>query len=663
MQIKKLFTGFLILSSFYVLAENQPLSRKKAKKIPSADSVKICVDYLKKYLGQPQVWQAESPQIKRTVNGLIHYAEDQPIDSVLENLGNFQKAAGSKYLNRPSSMVGDSLKIKGFLAHSDILEKMKKLDRAIWNGVDMKAIPLPEDLSLREKNKKLPIAAGDEKAILANTGLVLPDSLKNIQVVPDSLVHTSKDFLRIRKLDELRTKMLEDARLKYNEMVRKQDPDSAIVAYRKRAVRIYSDSLQTHLRDSLKLQNVKILTSYNDSIVRMVNDSINRYVQTLQRYAENDSVSVSIQSLKGKSTKMWLRNNDQSALRLYIRNEQDDSLGIKLTNIDKHALRISIDDDVQFSHIGEKQRRDFKFENLTPQQKLNKINKKYLVLTPWDIGGNGTFGVTQTYLNNWKAGGNSAFAFLTVLKGYANYKDDKIKWENNGEFRNGWIRQGGTINQTQKNDDKIELISRFGISAFKKWYYSSEVDFATQFFNGYNYPDKSKPISSYMSPAKTFFKLGLDYTPNEKFSLFLSPLTAKNVFVRDTALVDQTKYGIAADKRSFWEPGLNTDIRYKIDINPQISLETKYKMFINYQDPLRKIDLDWENTMVAQLTDRINMTMNLHFLYDSNVTFPTGRLDADGKQIYKPKLQTRELVTVGFSYKINRHLYKRKRLD
>ena len=336
---------------------------------------------------------------------------------------------------------------------------------------------------------------------------------------------------------------------------------------------------------------------------------------------------------------------------------------IQFMNIDKHALGMAIEDDVTFTRISEKQRRDFVFDKFTPDLKLNKIKKRYDILTPWDYGGNGNLGFTQTYLNNWKAGGTSAFAFLIVMRGYANYSNNKLKWENNGEIRNGWIRQGGDLNQTQKNDDKLELISRLGFVAFKKWYYSTEIDFQSQFFNGYNYPDKTTLISAYMSPAKTMFKLGFDYKPNPKFSLFLSPLTAKYVFVRDTAQVDQTKYGVQADKRSYWEPGINTDIRYKVDFNPRISIETKYKMFINYLDPFKKLDINWENNFVAQLTDRISMTLNLYLLYDSNVTFPTGKFGGDGLEIYKPKLQTKELTTIGFSYKINRHVFARKKLN
>ena len=104
--------------------------------------------------------------------------------------------------------------------------------------------------------------------------------------------------------------------------------------------------------------------------------------------------------------------------------------------------------------------------------------------TPWRIGGDGTIGFSQTYLQNWKKGGQSAISSLIVMKGFANYSraDGKIKLENNAEIRNGWIKPGGKGAETQKNDDKFELTSRFSVSAFKRWYYSSELNFETQFF-------------------------------------------------------------------------------------------------------------------------------------------------------------------------------------
>lgn len=663
MQLKKLFAGFLFLISISVLATNNTIDKKKEKNSQPVDSIRLSIDYLKKHIQTTNTWQIENPEILRTVTGLIHFAEDDRIDSILVKLDNFQKNGDFKYINRSPLQVSDSLLIRGYQSYPTILEKMKKLDRAIWNGVDMKTIPLPESLIAGPDNKIIPIESGDEQTILRRTRIVLPDSLKNVNASPDSLSKAPNNFDRIRKRQELRTNLLERARIRYNNRISKINLDSAITAYQNYAVRVFSDSLQNNLRDSLKLQNQLILYHYNDSIVRSVNDSINYFVKTLQRYAQNDSVPVWIHSTSGKPAQIWLRNNRHSVDRMYIKNMQNDSVGIQLMNIDKHSIGIAIEDNVTFNRIAEKQRREFVFEKFSPDKKLNRIQKKYDIIAPWEYGGYGNFGFTQTYLNNWKKGGKSSFALLTILKGYANFSNSKLKWENSGEFRNGWIRQGSDVDQTQKSDDKFELISRLGVNAYKNWYYSTEIDFETQLFNGYNYPDKTKLISAYLSPAKTMFKLGLDYKPNKKFSLFLSPLTAKYVFVRDTANVDQTNFGVSHTSKSFWEPGLNADLKYKIDLTPRISYETKYKMFINYQQPFKKLDVNWENVVIAQLTDRINMTFMLYLLYDDNVTFPTGKFDNAGIEIYKPKLQTKEMMTVGFSYKINKRSYLRKKLN
>ena len=656
-----LLSGLLILISLSIFAGNNTITHKKDKNLHSQDSVQLGIDYLKKYIQPNEVWQSENPEILHLVKGLIDFAEDEHIDSVLVKLDRIQKQKDLMYISRSPKFVSDSLQVHRYIAHPAILEKMKQLDRQIWNGVDMKSIPLSKSMQAKLDNQLPPIAPGDEKNILKLARIVLPDSLKNVNAMPDSAKHQANNFDQIKKRNQLRSRLLEAARVEYNKKIQNQ-LDSEIAAYRNHAVRVFSDSLQNHLHDSLKWQNQEILTRYNDSIVRLVNITFNQFVKTLQHYALNDSVGIWIHSLTGKPTQIWLRDNQRSINRLYIKNEQNDSLAVRVMNLNKHSLGIAIDDDVTFNRMAEKQHRNYVFDKFKPDHNLIKIQKKYEIVTPWDYGGNGTFGLTQTYLNNWKQGGESAFSFLMVLKGYANYSYKKLRWENSGEIRNGWIRQGGKINQTQKNDDKLELTSRMGINAFDHWFYSAEIDFQTQFFDGYNYPDTKTPISSYLSPAKTLIKLGLDYKPNKNFSLFLSPFTSKTVFVRDTAHIDQTKYGISKTSQTLWEPGLNADIRYKIDFTPQISYETKYKMFINYQRPFKKLDITWENLIVAQLTNRISLNFMLSMLYDDNVTFPTGMFDPEGKEVYKPKLQTKELMTVGFSYKIDRHIYKRNKI-
>jgi len=662
MYFKNIIIVLFILLTFSAFAESVENNiNKKNRKSPPADSVKLGIDYLKKYIQPEERWESKDPETLRLINGLIHFVEDEQIDSVMVKLDRFRKENNALYITRSPEYVSDSLDVAGYIPYKDIVEKMKKLDREIWNGVDLKSIPLSKSMQQRLANKSQPIVKGDEANIIKLTGIVLPDSLLNVNSIPDTTHQKPNNFILIKKRKELRDRLLESARIEYNKKLQ-VNMEAEISAFRNYAVKVFSDSLQYKLADSLKFHNEQVLIRYNDSIVNLVNNNFDRFIQTLQQHVQNDSVSIWIHSITGKPTQIWMRNNYRTGNRIYIKNEQNDSLAIRIMNLDKHSLGMAIDDDVTFNRITQRQSRNFEFQKFKADDKLLKIQKKFEVIAPWDYGGNGNFGLTQIYLNNWKRGGESAFSFLMVLKGYANYADKKIRWENSGEVRNGWVKQGGEIDQIQKNDDKLELISRLGVNAFDHWFYSAEIDFETQFFAGYNYPDKSKLISSYLSPARTLIKLGLDYKPNKNFSLFLSPFTSKTVYVRDTARIDQTRYGISPTSQTLWEPGLNADLKYKIDFTPQISFETKYKMFINYQSPFKKFDINWENGVVAQLTNRISMNVMLYMIYDDNVTFPTGKQDESGKDIYKAKLQTKELMTIGFSYKINKHIYKRKKV-
>jgi hypothetical protein len=61
-----------------------------------------------------------------------------------------------------------------------------------------------------------------------------------------------------------------------------------------------------------------------------------------------------------------------------------------------------------------------------------------------------------------------------------------------------------------------------------------------------------------------------------------------------------------------------------------------------------------------RLTDHINMRMLVHMIYDENVLFPV--YDANEVKIdEKPKLQLREFISIGFSYKINRQVTRTRR--
>ncbi|MBN1819973.1 MAG: DUF3078 domain-containing protein, partial [Prolixibacteraceae bacterium] len=487
-----------------------------------------------------------------------------------------------------------------------------------------------------------------------------------------TMVQTAEDFRRILKLDSIRDAIVEKYRVRFNDSIVSAYRDSVLAGYRNEALEANVEKRIQQYTDSVHRHNQNLIELRNREVTDAVNDTLKNAISVLLQYANSvDTVDISIANLFNESIGLTLGDRYQQYGRLWLKNEQNDSISILVTNPDKRSLKLLLNDNITFSRISQPQSKEIQISNFEHTSGLRNIEKRFKVETPWSIGGDGTVGLTQTYLSNWKKGGQSAVSMLIVLKGFANYSalNNKIKWENSMEIRNGWMKPGGKDEnderyESQKNDDKFELISRFGVSAFKKWYYSAEIDFQTQFFNGYKYPTSvnPEPISAFMAPSKTLFKLGLDYKPNSNLSIFLSPITSKTVFVRDTLKINKSNYNIAAGKRSLWIPGLNAEVKYKTDLTEDISYETKYKMFMNYTKPFERFDVDWENLVVMKVNDYINMRFMLHLIYDDDILFPV--YDKEGNETgKKPKLQVKELITVGFSYKINKKVYKARNIN
>ncbi|QGY42391.1 DUF3078 domain-containing protein [Maribellus comscasis] len=625
------------------------------------------INILKKYFVEKGYWQTSNPNLEKDVKGLIHFVEDEPIDSVLFSIDTLTYDSSARFVFRLPEYVHDSLSVPGYYPHNKVDQHLEMFGIKLQSEFQNREIKLtPERLARINKEVKY-VPPGEGMKLFNDSVYKMPDDLVIPEVIPDSMLENEANFNRLMALDSIRVAYVEQKRLEYNDSILTQYRDSVLNRYRQELFEAEYNRGKEKFVDSIELNNYAVLKNYNDSVMQAVNDSIFTVIKVLARYADYiDTSRIEIQNLYNEPYQINLSNLDKYYQRIWLKNEQNDSLRLLVKNLDKRTLQLTIDDGVTFSRFKPKETKDFDFSSLNRHSTgLTGVGKQYEVQTPWTLTGDGTIGFTQTYLNNWKKGGQSALSLLIVLKGAANYSraDGKVKWENSAEIRNGWLRPGGDESELQKNDDKFELTSRFGISAFKKWYYSAEFNYETQFFRGYKYPtsDYPDPISAFMAPAKTFLKLGLDYKPNKEFSLFLSPLTVKNVYVRDTSLIDQTKYSIDEDRKSFWEPGLNADVTFKKEITKDITYETKYKMFINYQQPFQKFDVNWENLVKMKLNDYINMRVMIHMIYDDDVLFPI--YDENDEKIgEEPRLQLKQFISVGFSYAINHKVLRTKRV-
>jgi len=648
-----------------VIIEGKSQTLEKEKK---NETLEQGIEILKKYFYGENYWQVTDPSIGKDVRGIINFIEDEPLDSIISNIDKTNQS-GARYVYRLPENVADSLMVPGYYPSFMVEKDLEKIGVQLQTEFQNKEVTIPEELTANLDQKLNLIPEGEGIKLLTDSVYTIPDSLKIPEVIPDSLLNSPENFESLRVIDSLRSDFIEQKRIMYNDSVKTVYIDSLKNDIRTQQFQAELRYQQKRLNDSVNVNNYNALKAYNDSVSIVVNNSIGRILEALTDYADYiDTTHISIINLVGESTDVRLQNGNERFSRVWLKNEQNDSLGIMVKNTDKRSMQMLIDDGVTFSRYKPKKTKDFDFSSLNKEvSDFTKVGKRYEIETPWRIGGDGNLGFTQTYLNDyWKKGGQSAIAFLMVLKGFADYQraDGKVKWENNVEIRNGWIRPGGKDSEVQKNDDKFEITSRYGVSAFKKWFYSAEFNFETQFFKGYKYPkaDHPDPISAFMSPSKTYWKLGLEYKPNKNFSLLLSPLTVKHVNVRDTALIDQTQYGIDPDRKGFWEPGLNADLKFKKQITEDIDYETKYKMFFNYQNPFKKLDVNWENTFNMQLSDYVNMRLFVHFIYDDDVLFPVYDDDGNDTGKEKARLQIKEFFSIGFVYKINRKVMRAKRI-
>lgn len=646
---------FLIFITFFIASFQ--VSAQNAEEENDDIILQKSIEILKRYFYEENQWYIAKPSLAKNVQGLINFLEDAPVDTLIRNL-NQSFSENEKYVFRLPENVTDSLTVPGFYSWAQLRQNMENIGLKLQQDFQANPVKLPATY-LTDLDKKLKLVPeGKGMQLFIDSVYRIPANLKIPEVIPDSILNSTAKYNELLRRDSIRTEYIEKTRIRHNDSLITTYVDSVKNSYQKIKFEEEYQYQIKRLKDSVKVNNYNVLRTYNENVVNAVNDSILLVLQTLSKYADFiDTTQISFVNLSGQKSDIMLKNGDERFARIWLKNVQEDSLSVMVKSLGKRSVYMLIDDGVTFSRYKPKQTREFDFKSLEKTvTSLTNVGKSYDVRTPWIVGGDGNVGFSQTYLENWKKGGQSSISSLIVLKGYANYSraDGLLKWVNSAEIRNGWLKTGGEDTEMQKNDDKFEFTSRVSVSAFKKWFYSTELNYETQFFKGYVYPTSAnpKPISGFMAPARSFFKVGLEYKPNNEFSLLLSPLTLKNVYVRDTSVIDQTKFGIDADKNSFWEPGLNADIRWKKALTKDITYETKYKMFFNYKAPFTKHDINWENLLEMQLNHFISMRFLVHFIYDDDVLFPIYD-DNNVKIGEKNRLQTKEFFSIGFVYKIN----------
>ena len=132
----------------------------------------------------------------------------------------------------------------------------------------------------------------------------------------------------------------------------------------------------------------------------------------------------------------------------------------------------------------------------------------------------------------------------------------------------------------------------------------------------------------------------MDFKPNQDFSLFMSPVTARWVIVKDDSLSAKGLYGVEPGRHSRSEFGAFVSANYIKEFNPTISYKGRLDLFSNYRNNPEKIDVFMSNILSFKLSRILSATWNIDFIYDDDVRL----FGDDGKS---PALQIKSLVGLG----------------
>lgn len=280
----------------------------------------------------------------------------------------------------------------------------------------------------------------------------------------------------------------------------------------------------------------------------------------------------------------------------------------------------------------------------------------------WKKGAVISLNLTQTSLTNWAAGGQNSIAGNGLISLSANYRKNKGIWENLIDIGYGSIKQGKNA-PWWKTDDKFDLTSRYGRKMSGNWYYAALLNFKTQMTPGYNYPNDSLKISDFLAPGYLITAIGLNYTPDTNFTLFVAPLTAKTTFVNDRKLADAGAFGvdpaeydasgklISNGETMRTEYGSFLRMFYRKNLMENILFQTKLDLFSNYLNNPQNMDVSWEVLLAMKVNKYFTANVTTHLLYDDDIDIAIDSNNDGIAEKASPRTQFKEILAVGFSYK------------
>lgn len=288
--------------------------------------------------------------------------------------------------------------------------------------------------------------------------------------------------------------------------------------------------------------------------------------------------------------------------------------------------------------------------------KIEEIATKEQAVTPIDIAPgrkrhwtrqfSASLHFAQGYVSpNWYSGGENNVNGNLNLRYYVKLNEKyhpNLMFETTFQYGLGATStKNDTIRGYNVNSDQLQINSKFGVHAIKRWYYSITTNFRSRLFNLYqiNSHDLQQAI---LAPGYLNVGIGMTWGYSNKkgnfnFNLSLNPLSYDLTMCFNDRLNPQN-FGIKEGHKTLNNYGsnINSSISWRIAYN--ISYNSNFNGFTNYE----RAYFDWNNSIDFTINRYLSTTFQWKFRYDTD----TRRCDNPSWK----KLQVWECLSFGLTY-------------
>ncbi|MHC1732502.1 MAG: DUF3078 domain-containing protein [Bacteroidales bacterium] len=561
--------------------------------------------FLERFSGSNSLWRRSNDPLREALKNLVWMASRPPEDTVLSFLSQFPferiRIPAEKYY------VFDSVRIILPVMTPDTLPADSTTATAKADEMFIRAGSKFEKVRLTQ----------DSRPILRNDTLKLNDSVYILMrdFIPASMPHATNDTIVLVITDTL--------------------PEVSLAR---------TDFPFRYLRNPY------------------VSDSLEAAVNSLVSYLEaRDSTVISLASENGRGADVWLNSRSDKLVRFWLPDGEGDSVTVWIGSPFRNTLSLRAEEGVMFrKQMWHDKYVDTRVNVTTAQQEdLRRVALSKIKPDLWKFKTDLSYLLSQGVISNWAKGGESNISSVLDVTSALNYnnKVTTVNSATSARFALG-LQASGKYGGIRKNLDILEINSKINHKAFGKFDLSGIFQFKSQFLPGYTYPNDTTSImvSKFFNPATFILGYGLEYKPNKNLSVSFSPLSYKGTFVTDTANINQTKYGIAADKMAKNELGAYLTINSKLVLFEKINMTNRVQLFSNFLMKPQNVDVDWEMIATMPLNWFTDLRVNTHLIYDDNTLLPVFEkgepvLGTDGKQKKAPMVQFKELLGVSFVFK------------